>query len=229
MGAAGYNFSGMGWSERPFANRTVAGAELARTLKKLRPASPTVVLALPRGGVPVAYEAARALGAPLDVLVVRKIGLPGQPEFAIGAVATANTTVRALSPTEFVTTRDFEELERRARVELNRRERRYRAGLPALNLKEKTAILIDDGLATGCTMLAAVRAARKLHAETIIVAVPIASDTAEALIRAEADRIVALRVSATLSSVGAWYEEFDQVSDEEVCGLLEQSRTEMAV
>ncbi len=221
------NFPFMNWSERPFANRTAAGAELARAIKKLRLSPPIAVLALPRGGVPVACETARTLGAPLDVLVVRKIGLPGQPEFAIGAISTANTTVRALGPADFVTTRDFDELVRRERLELRRRELRYREGLPPLDLRKATAILIDDGLATGCTMLAAVRAARKLHAQKIIAAVPIASDTAVALIGAEVDRVVALRVSAALSAVGAWYEEFDQVSDEEVCRLLAEARSNL--
>lgn len=218
------SFQSMSWSERPFANRSAAGAELARVIRKLRLAAPLVVLGLPRGGVPVAAETARALSAPLDVLVVRKVGMPGQPEFAIGAIGPANTTVRHLGPTDFVTTRDFEELAQKERQELRRRERRYRAGLPPLDLDGATAILIDDGLATGCTMLAAIRAARKLHAGKVIAAVPIASDTAEALIRREADRVVALKVSAALTAVGAWYEEFDQVSDEEVCGLLDEAR-----
>lgn len=214
----------MSWSERPFANRSAAGAELARAIRKLHPTAPVVVLGLPRGGVPVAAETARTLSAPLDVLVVRKVAMPGQPEFAIGAVAAGDVTVRNLGPMDFVTTRDFEELAQKERQEMRRRERRYRAGMPPLDLTDTTAILIDDGLATGCTMLAAIRAARKLHARQVIAAVPIASDTADALVRREADSVVALKVSAALTAVGAWYEEFDQVGDDEVCSLLDEAR-----
>jgi putative phosphoribosyl transferase len=183
---------------------------------------PLLVLALPRGGVPVAYEVARALGGELDVLVVRKLGMPGQPEFALGALAAGNVLVYdpsnpngcpSLSET-------VHRLAARERGELARREQLYRAGRAPLDLKHKTVILVDDGLATGSTMLAAVRAARAGGAAAIIVAAPVASREAVSVIKREADEIVVLRQPDPFFSVGQWYEQFDQIEDTEVCRLL---------
>lgn len=210
-----------------FADRASAGRELARALGKLALKPPVVVLGLPRGGIPVAYEVARALRAPLDVLVVRKIGMPGQPELAIGAIASGNITVREPGSADHVAVLGlpFEQLAARERPELERRERAYRGHGGAPDLQSKTVVLVDDGLATGATMIAAVRAARKAGAAAVIVAAPIASDEAAAIVGGEADAIVILRTPALLHSIGQWYECFEQVEDAEVRALLAQAAT----
>jgi putative phosphoribosyl transferase len=211
---------------RVFADRSAAGRELAGAVLELGLQPPLLVLGLPRGGVPVAYEVARALDAPLDVLVVRKIGMPGQPEFAIGAIASGDITVRdadsALLGDAF--DRHFEQLAKRERIELQRREQAYRRGLQPVNATGRTVVLVDDGLATGATMVAAVRAARAAGARLVVVAAPVASDSAVALLSKEADRIAILTVPASLFSIGEWYEDFEQVQDAEVCALLERRR-----
>src|SRR5579864_1691989 len=150
-------------SPRPFADRTAAGRELGAAVARLPLQAPVVVLGLPRGGVPVAVEVAQALRAPLDVIVVRKVGMPGQPELALGALATGGVTVQELPGYGGFESggQEFAALAERERRELVRREQLYRAGRPPLQLAGKTAVLVDDGLATGATMLAAVRAARK--------------------------------------------------------------------
>jgi predicted phosphoribosyltransferase len=204
---------------QPFPNRSAAGIQLARAIQQRAMPTPSLVLALPRGGVPVAYEVARTLHAPLDVMPVRKIGMPGNPEFAIGAMA-GRTVVREANPATQVTTRVFEELVRKERAELRRRERTYRRGLPPLNLRGMSVLLVDDGLATGCTMLAAVREARRLKAAIVVAAAPVTSGNAEALVCAEADDVVTLHIAVDLSSVGEWYDDFEQVGDSEVCELL---------
>jgi putative phosphoribosyl transferase len=208
---------------QPFANRSAAGIQLARAVQQQTTRTPGLVLGLPRGGVPVAYEVVRVLGAPLDVMPVRKIGMPGNSELAIGAIA-GRTVVRESNLSIYVSTHDFEELARRQRAELRRRERLYRAGLPPLSLKGMEVLLVDDGLATGCTMLAAIREARRLRADLVLVAAPVASDSADALVRAEADKTIILETSAELSSVGDWYDDFSQVEDSEVCELLARHR-----
>lgn len=216
---------------RVFADRSAAGRELAGAVLKLGLRPPVLVLGLPRGGVPVAYEVARALHAPLDVLVVRKIGMPGQPELAIGAIASGDVIVRDAESASFMDDLDirFEQIAKRERVELERREQAYRADLPPLDLRGRTVVLIDDGLATGATMVAAVRAARKAGAESVVVAAPLASDSAAALVGAEADQTAILEIPAFLRSIGAWYANFEQVEDAEVCALLERGRrTELA-
>jgi putative phosphoribosyl transferase len=210
---------------RQFADRTEAGIELGRSVSRLRLREPVIVLALPRGGVPVAYEVAQALHAPLDVLVVRKIGMPGQPELAIGAIASGNIVVRepgaasSFGPDAWT----FALLVERERAELERRERRYRGDRPPLELTGKTVVLVDDGLATGATMLAAIRAARKAGASSVVVAAPVASDEGSALVGAEADAVSLLKVPAGLQSVGEWYRDFAQVDDSEVRSLLEKA------
>jgi predicted phosphoribosyltransferase len=202
-----------------FANRTLAGIELADAIRQRGLAAPGLVIGLPRGGVPVAFEIARTLGARLDVMPVRKIGMPGNPEFAIGALAGA-TVVREAGLTPQVPTQLFAKLAQTAGTELRRRERSYRAQLPPLNFKGLDVLLVDDGLATGCTMLAAVREANRLGAARVLVAAPVASDNAHALVRAEADEVIVLRIEPHLSSVGEWYEDFSQVEDDQVCELL---------
>jgi len=167
----------------------------------------------------VAYEVARALHAPLDVMPVRKIAMPGNPEVAIGAIA-GGTVVQDADPAAQIPARVFDDLLRSQRAELRRRERIYRRGLPPLNLRGMSVLLVDDGLATGCTMLAAIREARRLKAPVVVAAAPVASDSAEALVRAEADSVITLHSAAGLFSVGAWYEDFEQVADSEVCELL---------
>jgi putative phosphoribosyl transferase len=209
-----------------FVDRAAAGVALARKLKRQSLQPPLLVLGLPRGGVPVACEVAHALNAPLDVTVVRKVGMPGQPELAIGAIATGNVVVReprsAEETPDFPTT--FDQIVEDERRELERRERTYRPGLGPLGLQGKTVILIDDGLATGATMLAAVRAARNSGATEIVVAAPVASPQAVDLVSTEANDVVILQIPGQLLSVGEWYERFEQVEDIEVRRLLDLNR-----
>jgi putative phosphoribosyl transferase len=211
---------------RIFENRGAAGVALARELKRrvLRP--PVIVLGLPRGGVAVAYEVARMLRAPLDVIVVRKIGMPGQPELAIGAIASGGVVVHEPHMKEEFPDAGptFNRLVEEQRMELERRERLYRAGLPPLEIKGKTVVLIDDGLATGSTMLAAIRAAHRAGADAIIVAAPVGSRDAAKLVRAEADAVVILETPPSFLAIGEWYRSFEQLDDAEVCRLLELSR-----
>lgn len=212
-----------------FADRAQAGVALGGELQRqfsTWPSAPILVVALPRGGVPVAYEVARVLHAPLDVLVVRKVGLPEQPEVAIGAIASGGIVVRdtwaAKRFPELAGT--FAGLAAKQRHELERREKLYRPGLAPLQMTGKMVLLVDDGLATGCTMLAAVRAARKAGAGAIVVAAPVASPRAAALVGAEADATVILQTPATLNAVGEWYRDFEQLDDAEVRRLLNLSR-----
>jgi putative phosphoribosyl transferase len=188
--------------------------------------SPVLVLALPRGGVPVACEVARALDAPLDVMLVRKVGMPGQPELAIGAVASGDIVVHERTIEQEVPgiAEVFDRIAAVERRELQRRERVYRAGLAPLVLEGKTIVLVDDGLATGSTMLAAVRAARAGGAAQVVVAAPVASPQAAQLLAAEADELVILQIPALLFAIGEWYERFEQLEDDEVCRLLDEHR-----
>jgi putative phosphoribosyl transferase len=210
-----------------FADRKTAGVALARAVQRIKLTPPVLVLGLPRGGVPVAYEVAQALRAPLDVMVVRKIGLPGQPELAIGSIASGNIIVREPGAEEHLAAFDvpFEELAELERTELKRRERAYRADAPPLDLRGQTVVLVDDGLATGATMLAAVRAARHAGAASVIVAAPVASDEAAAVVGAEADEMVILKTPAFMFAIAQWYKNFEQVEDAEVRALLDRSRT----
>ncbi len=211
---------------RVFADRNAAGVELARELERRIWGTPVVVLGLPRGGVPVAWVVARALGAALDVLVVRKIGMPGQPELAIGAIAPGDIMVHEPEFAGVSASRGaaIERIAEQERCELKRREQVYRAGRAPLDLKGKTVVLVDDGLATGCTMLAAVRATHTAGAARIIVASPVASVQGEALLRPEADEVVVLQTPPMLSSIGQWYEQCEQLEDAEVCRLLALGR-----
>ena len=216
----------MALTARIFADRAAAGAALAGEMQQRPLRAPVLVLALPRGGVPVAYEVARVLDAPLDVMLVRKVGMPGQPELAIGAVASGDIVVRDPTIEQEVPgiAEAFDRIAAGERRELLRREQVYRAGLEPLALEGKTVVLVDDGLATGSTMLAAVRAARAGKAATIVVAAPVASPQAVDLLAPEADAIVILQIPALLFAIGEWYERFEQLEDDEVCRLLERHR-----
>jgi putative phosphoribosyl transferase len=206
---------------KQFANRTAAGRELASLLGKYINQPDVLVLGLPRGGVPVAFEVAQTIHAPLDVMIVRKIGAPGQPEVAIGAIAPGGVTV--MNEEMLAWFRDSEEIERTAAaelIELQRREKVYRGTRPPLTLKERIVILVDDGAATGASMLAAVRAAHKLDPKMVIVALPVAASSACELLSKEVDELFCLTTPLSFCAVGQWYAQFDQTSDREVIELL---------
>jgi len=205
-----------------FRNRADAGRQLAEKLTAYANKPDVLVLALPRGGVPVGFEVADALGAPLDVLLVRKLGVPGYEELAMGAVATGGLRVlneeivRGLGIPET----EIDAIVARELEELARRERLYRGGSPPPDVIGRTVILVDDGLATGATMRAAVQALKQQQPARIVVAVPTASpDTCEAL-RAEADDVICTMTPDPFLAVGHWYEDFSQTTDEEVRDLL---------
>ena len=208
--------------QEPYRDRLHAGAELAVRLQHLKERNDVVVLALPRGGVPVGYEVARALGAPLDVFLVRKLGLPGHRELAMGAIASGG--VRVLNdevvglyriPESVIDAVAAEE-----QVELERREREYRDSRQPVPLKGRTVVLVDDGLATGSTMKAAVQAVRAHGPAKIIVAVPVGSaDTCHDFADI-ADQIVCARAPQYFAAVGQWYRDFSQTTDEEVRELI---------
>ncbi len=204
-----------------FKDRRDAGRALAQALDAWRAQPDVRVLALPRGGVPVAFEVAQALGAPLDVLIVRKLGFPGQEEFAMGAIASGGVRVMGDADAGWpVSERELEAVVAREQAELARREQRYRGDRPPLDLAGRVLVLVDDGLATGSTMRAAVQAARAGHPRRIIVAVPVASPEAVQSVGAMADEVVCLHTPQHFRAVGLWYEDFAQTSDEEVDRLL---------
>lgn len=207
----------------PYENRTQAGRLLAAALAQYKSKPDVVVLGLTRGGVPVAAEVANILEAPLDVIVVRKLGVPFQPELAMGAIAgddtqfLDNNLVRALG----ISDQEVNTVIARERAEVERRERLYRDGRPALHLKEHTAIVVDDGLATGSTMIAAVAFARKRSAKRVVLAVPVASEEAIAKLIDKVDECVCLATPDPFFAVGDWYWDFRPVNDAEVIKLLE--------
>src|SRR5438094_3251828 len=208
-----------------FADRAEAGRVLAEKLKPLAGNPNVVVLALPRGGVPVAAELARALGAPLDVFVVRKLGVPGHEELAMGAIATGGVLVLDDRLVHGLGVSD-DQIDRtiaRELQELERREAAYRAGRGPPDLEGKTVILVDDGLATGATMQAAALAVRKYNPARVVVAVPVASAETCDEFRANVDEIVCALTPAPFHAVGLWYEDFSQTSDDEVQELLRQA------
>ena len=213
------------WLHPLFHDRRDAGRELARKLTKYAGARTVFVLGLPRGGVPVAYEVARALSAPLDVYVVRKLCTPQHPELAMGAIApggvrTVNRdVVDALGLPESA----LADAEARERAELARSEALYRPGKAPLDLRGRTVIVVDDGLATGSTMIAAVSAIRASRPARVVVAVPIASPEACEELADRADEVVCARTPADFMAVGLWYEDFEQTSDAEVRELLARS------
>ncbi|MCE0521812.1 MAG: phosphoribosyltransferase [Methylacidiphilales bacterium] len=208
--------------EAVFQDRTEAGRLLAAKLMPYAKQPNVIVLGLPRGGVPVAFEVAEALRVPLDVFVVRKLGTPWQRELAMGAIATGG--VRVLNddvvdglgiPREII-----DEVTAEEERELKRRELAYRGGRSALEVNGKTVILIDDGVATGSTMLAAIRAIRAQKPARLVVAVPVIADSTYRELRTEADEFVALMRPEIFYGVGAWYRNFNQTSDAEIARLL---------
>ena len=211
----------------PFEDRRDAGRKLVGKLSRFG-GERCVVFGLPRGGVPVAYEISRALRAPLDVFVSRKLGAPGQPEFGIGAVAAGgvrilNTDVirRLGIPDEYI-----ERITAREVAEVNRRLRFFRGGRPEPEVGRRTAILVDDGLATGVTARAAVEAIRLRKPQRMVLAAPVcAAQTAE-LFKSKVDELVCLASPSDLGAIGLWYKNFEQTTDEEVVQLLEKARTE---
>ena len=217
----------MGWNFDPsqvFQNRREAGRELAKRLEKFRDGGDLVVLALPRGGVPVAFEVARALDAPLDIFLVRKLGLPGHPELAMGAIATGG--VRVLNDDVVgwygVPEAAIDEVARVEQIELERRERDYREGREPVSVRGRTVLLIDDGLATGSTMKAAVQAVRAQHPARIVVAVPVAAAETCHEFAEIVEEIVCVRTPEPFSAVGLWYRDFSQTTDDEVRELLDE-------
>lgn len=208
-----------------FKDRYHAGELLAKQLTTYANRPDTIVLALPRGGVPVGHAVAKALHAPLDVFVVRKLGIPGHEEYAVGAIASGGEFVlndgvvqRFRIPMEAI-----EATARRELQELDRREKLYRAGRPPLQLHGCTVILVDDGLATGATMSVAVRAVRKQEPARIVVAVPVGASDACRDMREQADEVVCYCTPDPFYGVGVWYEDFSQTSDEEVQKFLEEA------
>ena len=216
---------------KPFRDRTEAGRLLAEKLKAYANRPDVLVLALPRGGVPVAYEVARALHATLDVFLVRKLGVPGHEELAMGAIASGGTRVLNNDIVNYLSI-PAEEIERvatREQEELGRREREYRGGASAPDVRGRTVILIDDGLATGSTMRAAVIALRQQQPARIIVAVPAAAESTCDEFRAEVDEIVCAITPEPFYAVGLWYEDFSQTTDEEVREFLGRATREQSV
>ena len=205
-----------------FANRSVAGQQLAAALVEYANRPDVIVLALPRGGVPVAYEIAAGLKAPLDVFLVRKLGVPGHAELAMGAIAAGGVQVLSNDLIEDlgIPSSVVSQVAARERLELERRDAAFRGGRPMLDVRHRTAILVDDGLATGSTMEAAIIALRRMNPTRIAVAVPVgAKDTCDRL-RKLADDLVCLRTPEPFSAVGLWYDDFFQTSDAEVTRLL---------
>ncbi|WP_437855935.1 phosphoribosyltransferase [Sorangium sp. So ce363] len=208
-----------------FHDRSDAGERLGAQLDHYARRADVVVLGLPRGGVPVAFEVARRLGALCDVFVVRKLGVPGQEELAMGAIASGGVrvlneeVVDALGFTE----REIADAELLEREELERREREYRGGRPPLDIHGRVVILVDDGLATGATMRAAVKALRRLSPARIVVAVPVAAPSTCEALQGEADEVVCAVTPEPFVAVGLWYQDFSQTTDEEVRALLERA------
>lgn len=207
----------------PFADRTDAGRRLADALQEYRPEAP-IVLALPRGGVTVAAEVARTLHAPLGLMIVRKLGVPGQPELAMGAVADAQPPVIVRNDDVIaragVTEQEFNQVRDREFTELRRRRNLYLGDQPHLSLKDRCVIVIDDGIATGATTRAALLAVRAAGPRSIVLAVPVAASSTLRTLRPEADAIVCLEPQEALGSIGGFYEDFTQVSDAEVIAAL---------
>jgi putative phosphoribosyl transferase len=213
-----------------FKDRAHAGKLLAQRLSAYANRADVLVLALPRGGVPVGFAVAQALGVELDVMLVRKLGMPGQEEYAMGAVGAGGVRVvqSGLVESGLVTQEQIEEASRRELAEIVRRDRLYRAGRPPPVLAGRCVILVDDGIATGATLRAAVEVARRSAAATLVVAVPVgAPDSVDAL-APEVDELVCLAAPFQFHAVSQWYRHFDQTSDEEVQDLLALAWREQA-
>ena len=210
--------------EQPYRNRAEAGRVLATHLEPYRDRPDSVVLGLARGGIPVAFEVAAGIHAPLEVFVVRKLGVPGHEELAMGAIASGGIRVLNVAVIRELRIPDevVEEVTAREQEELERREALYRGGRPPLGLENRTVILVDDGLATGTSMRVAIAAVRRHNPTRIVVAVPVASADICDELRSEADEVVCPLTPANFYAVGGWYEDFNQTTDEEVRALLER-------
>jgi len=207
-----------------FSDRKHAGQVLAKKLEHLRDNRDVIILELPRARVPVAFEVAQALRAPLDVFIVRKLGMPGHEEYAMGAIATGgvrvmNPEVAGLHIPEAV----IESVAAREQEELKRRERLYRGDRPPLAIENRIVILVDDGLATGSSMRAAAIAVRQRNPKRVVVAVPVAAVATCTEFRAEVDEVICALTPEPFRAVGIWYQDFSQTSDDEVHALLEAS------
>ncbi len=209
-----------------FRDRREAGRVLASELKAYADRPDVVVLALPRGGVPVAYEVAKALNVPLDVFIVRKLGVPGHEELAMGAVASGGLYIvnERLANALDVKREEFDQVLRDETNELNRREQEYRGKLPPLNVRGKTVIVVDDGLATGASMIAAIAALRRLDPKKIVVAVPVCAPETASALRERAVEVVCAASPERFGAVGLHYADFQQTSDQEVHSLLEAAQ-----
>lgn len=209
-----------------FSNRSEAGRILAAKLLGYEGRGDAVVLALPRGGVPVGFEIARRLCLPLDVLIVRKLGVPGHEELAMGAIATGGVRLlnRQLIAAFGISPEGVMEVERKEQAELTRRERSYRGERPPLDVAGKTVILVDDGIATGSTMLAAILSLRQRGIARLIVAAPVAPDDVVRHLRGQADEVVCAVIPQDFGGVGWWYDDFSQTGDEEVHRLLDAAQ-----
>ena len=208
-----------------FASRRKAGVELATKLAKYAGRADVIVLALPRGGVPVAYEVARALNVPLDIFLVRKLGVPGYEELAMGAIASGGVRVlnKEITETIGISHDVIDAVARKEQQELARRERLYRGEAPAPRVSGRTVILVDDGLATGSTMRAAALALRQMAPAKLVVAVPVGAQETCAEFRADVDEVVCAATPEPFMAVGAWYADFSQTSDDEVRELLSKA------
>ncbi|WP_426101246.1 phosphoribosyltransferase [Massilia sp. TSP1-1-2] len=210
---------------KPFRDRAHAGKQLSLALHEHAIDPGAIVLALPRGGVPVGFAVAHALGLALDILLVRKLGMPGQEEFAIGAVASGGVRVvqRGVLQHAGITPAMLEEMCTRELAEIDRRERRYRGGRPAPPLAARTVILVDDGLATGSSMRAAIALARAQAPARLLAAVPVGAADTCAVLAAEVDELICLVRPHPFRAVSQWYRQFDQTTDDEVIDLLAQA------
>ena len=208
-----------------FANRTEAGQELALRLRTYANRDDVIVLGAPRGGVPVAFEVATALKAPLDVFVLRKLGVPGHEELAFGAIASGGVRILDRDTVEGlgITGLDIERVTRAEKQELERREQSYRGGRPPLDVSGLTVILVDDGIATGSSMRAAIRALRQMKPARIVLAVPVAPPSTCSQLQFEVNELVCLEMPEPFYGVGRFYDDFTQVSDEEVIELLDKA------
>lgn len=208
-----------------FTNRADAGRQLAGWLSAYASRSDVVVLALPRGGVPVAAEVAARLAAPLDVFLVRKLGVPGHPELAMGAIAEGGVMVvsNAILADLGIPRAALDQVAARERLELERRDVQYRGGRERPSVRDKVVILIDDGLATGATMEAAVMALREHQPARIVVATPVGARDACERLSQVADEVICALIPASFMAVGQWYQDFGQTSDDEVKALVEQA------
>jgi putative phosphoribosyl transferase len=212
-----------------FQNRIEAGQLLAPLLAQYGDRADVLVLGLPRGGVPVAFEIASALHAPLDIFLVRKLGVPGHEELAMGAIASGDVRVLNQDVVEMqqISDASLEQVTRREQQELERREHLYRGDRPVLPIIDQIVILVDDGLATGATMRAAVLAVQQQQPQEIVVAVPVGARQAYEQLSPQVDAIICAVMPERFGSVGAWYEDFPQTSDREVCELLQQAQEQM--